>query len=338
MKDVAKYAGVSVKTVSRIINKEPFVREKTREKVEKAIKELNYHPDLSARSLRGTISYALGLVYDNPNPYYVVDMQKGALKHCRETNYGLQIHPCDSNSENIIEELIALVQQSKLAGLILAPPMSEREDIVNALLDNGITFVRIVSTQARDINNVTSIILDDKNATQSVIEHLIELGHQRIAFLWGDAEHGSSIERYNGYKSALQKHGIKENSSQVLQGCYSFDSGFERTEKLLNDENMPSAIFGSNDEIAAGAIAAVRAKGLQVPENVSVAGFEDSPFAQQSRPPMTTAHQSIEDMAYTAAKMLVNIIRPREVDSQDETTNNIFVPQLIIRASTMSIV
>ena len=145
IRDVAKRSAVSLKTVSRVINNEPGVLERTRAKVQRAVAEMNYQPDQSARSLRSAKSYALGLVYDNPNPYYVISLQSGVLSVCRETGYGLQIHPCNSTSPRLAEELSALVRNARLAGLVLAPPMSERRELIEHLAADNIAFVRILS-------------------------------------------------------------------------------------------------------------------------------------------------------------------------------------------------
>ena len=143
--DVAKRAKVSLKTVSRVINNEPSVRERTRDRVLEVISELKYHPDISARNLRSAKAYAIGLAYDNPNPYYVISVQNGVLAACRKTGFGLQIHPCDAASPLLAEELLELVQRSRLSGLVLAPPMSERPELVQYLGANGVHLVRIIS-------------------------------------------------------------------------------------------------------------------------------------------------------------------------------------------------
>ena len=134
IKDVAERAEVSLKTVSRVINDDPSVQARTRDRVRQAIAELGYQPDPSARSLRSAQPRTLGLVYDNPNPHYVIAVQQGVLSVCRETGYELQIHPCDSSSPNLTTELIEFVQRSRLAGVVLAPPMSERNELVNELI------------------------------------------------------------------------------------------------------------------------------------------------------------------------------------------------------------
>ncbi|MGH8123441.1 MAG: LacI family DNA-binding transcriptional regulator, partial [Rudaea sp.] len=164
IKDVAKRAKVSLKTVSRVINHEPSVLEATRKRVELAVAELDYHPDQSARALRSAQSYALGMVYDNPNAYYVIAMQSGVLSVCRENGFGLHIHPCDSSSPQLAEELRDLVQRSRLAGLVLAPPMSERMELIRFLAAHKIKFVRILSAAEDPRDGFPCVFVDDRDA------------------------------------------------------------------------------------------------------------------------------------------------------------------------------
>jgi len=335
IKDVAREAGVSLKTVSRVINNEPTVRPETREKVQEVINELGYQPDMAARNLRGATSYAIGLVYDNPNPYYVVDIQQGVLKCCRELGYGLQIHPCDAASPHLIDELADLVLHARLAGLVLAPPISENDSIVDALVARGIHVVRIVSASEAPGGTAPAVYVNDRAAAYALTNHLVSLGHRHIAFLAGEEEHRSTPERRAGYEAALKEHGLPIDPALVLPGRYSFDSGFSRTQALLAGSPRPTAIFGCNDEIAAGALAAVRAAGLSVPADLSIAGFEDSPFSRQSSPPLTTAAQKTEDIARQAMLRLIGAMRPHMTDeAAGGPEADAFIPALITRPST----
>jgi len=331
IKDVAARAQVSLKTVSRVINDEAGVHARTRDKVQLAIAALGYQPDPSARSLRSAQAYAIGLLYDNPNPYYVIAMQNGVLSVCRETGYGLQIHPCDSTSPRLAEEIVQLVRNARLAGIVLAPPMSENQPLVDALLASGIHLVRIVSAASDPQQGGACVFVDDRDAAYAIVEHLIQLGHQRIGFLWGGKSHGSSWERHQGYVDALRDYGIAADPELVVEGDYSFDDGFRGARKLLQLAHRPTAIFGSNDEIAAGVLAAARSGGLNVPYDLSIAGFEDSPFSKQSWPALTTARQATEDIARHAARRLLADIREQAAGS---TPNQGFSPELVVRGST----
>jgi LacI family transcriptional regulator len=332
IKDVAKRAKVSLKTVSRVINNEPAVQQRTREKVLRAVEQLDYQPDLSARSLRSAQSFALGVVYDNPNAYYVISMQNGVLSVCRDTGFGLQIHPCNSASPDLADELVDLVRRSRLAGLVLAPPMSERMELIRFLSANQIKLVRILSAAEDPRDGFPCIYVDDRDAAYDITEHLIQLGHQRIGFLWGGKSHRSSPERFKGYESALKDYGIALNNRLIVHGDYSFDDGFRGARKLLALREPPTAIFGSNDEIAAGVLAAAKSSGLEVPYDLSIAGFEDSPFSKQSWPALTTAKQATEEIARQATLRLIAELK-RE-PSAAAIENKGFSPELVIRGST----
>ena len=331
IKDVAARAQVSLKTVSRVINDEAGVHARTREQVRKAIDELGYRPDPSARSLRSAQSYAIGLLYDNPNPYYVIAMQNGVLSVCRETGYGLQIHPCDASSPRLAEEIVQLVRNARLAGIVLAPPMSEQQPLVDALVAAGITLVRIVSASSDPQDGSPCVYVDDRDAAYAITGHLIQLGHQRVGFLWGGKSHGSSWGRHQGYADALHDYGIAIDPDLVVEGDYSFDDGFRGARRLLSLEDPPTAIFGSNDEIAAGELAAARSSGLNVPYDLSIAGFEDSPFSKQSWPALTTAKQATEDIGRLAARRLLAEIREQP---EAPLANAGISPELVVRGST----
>lgn len=330
IKDVAQRARVSTKTVSRVINQEPAVHEETRARVLQAIDELRYRPDLSARSLRSAKAYAIGLVYDNPNPHYIISVQGGVLSACREMGYGLQIHPCDSTSPTLARELSELVRRARLAGLVLAPPMSEHLELIRVLANETIPLVRIISAAEDPADGYACVFVDDRDAAYDITEHLIQLGHTRIGFLWGGKNHRSSPERFKGYEEALRYYGIPLDKQLIVEGDYTFDDGFRGARQLFKLTERPSAIFGSNDEIAAGVLAAARVAGLNVPYDLSIAGFEDSPFSRQSWPALTTARQATDAIARAAAQLLIAQLR----SEGQRPPNKGFSPELVVRGST----
>jgi len=333
IKDVASRAGISEKTVSRVVNGESGVHERTRLKVQQAIAELGYQPDLSARSLRnGGRFYGLGLVYDNPNAHYVIGMQEGVLSACEERGYGLQILPCKADSPQLATKLLVARQRARLGGLILTPPISEQPHILHALDEQELPFMRIVSASSEPDDGLPCVYVDDRSAAREITTHLIQLGHARIGFLGGD-QHGSNIERYAGYVEALGNHGIPLDEQLVVNSHFTFDDGFSAARRLLTIEPRPTAIFGSNDEIAAGVLAAARSVGLSVPWDLSVAGFEDSPFSRQAWPALTTARQSPHDIAKAAALRLMQLIESTSHDTGDAAPHR-FAPQLVVRSST----
>ena len=175
------------------------------------------------------------------------------------------------------------------------------------------------------------VYVDDRGATHDIVEHLIRLGHQRIGFLWGGKEHRASTERFNGYIDALRDYGVNRDDALIVEGDYSFDDGFRGARKLLALPDPPSAIFGSNDEIAAGALNAARSLRMEVPHDLSIAGFEDSPFSQQSWPSLTTARQATQDMVAHATRLLISQL---ERHRQEPIGNRGFRPELVVRSST----
>ncbi|GLS84050.1 LacI family DNA-binding transcriptional regulator [Paraferrimonas haliotis] len=324
--DVAKLAGVSIKTVSRVINQEVGVRQATLDKVMAAVQELNYQPNLAARNLASSTAFAIGFIYDNPNAYYVIDMQMGLLSVCQKQGYELVIRPCSSSEDDIVAQTLSWIQKSRLAGVVLTPPLSEREDMISALDNKGIHYVRILSGSGRQAN---CVFVDDKSAAETITNHLIEQGHQRIGFISGGKLHKSTLEREQGYKDALKQHQLPIDETLVFDGEYNFDSGVRGANELLKQANPPTAIFACNDEIAAGALFAARLQQVDIPNQLAIAGFEDSPFSRQTWPKLTTAHQPNQRIAQHAAELLLASRKAKTAP-----TPLSFTPELVIRSSS----
>ena len=337
IKDVAELAGVSFKTVSRVTNNEGSVRKETLQKVNDAIRQLNYQPNNAARNLAASKSYALGYVYDNPNAYYVLDMQNGILAECRARGYELVIHPCSASNEHIVEELATMIKRSQLAGLIISPPLSEMPEVLEALDEQGVPYIRIIS--ASEVSEASSpcVYINDRDAAFDITEHLIEQGHTKIAFLRGDESHRSSHERKIGYLNALKKHNIPINPDYQIDGFYSFEFGVEGAKQLLSLAEPPTGIFSCNDEIAACALFAVRLKGLNVPQDMAIAGFEDSPFSRQTWPMLTTAAQPTNTIARKAAASLIqHLAHLRSPKTNTDSISHLhYRPQLVKRESSV---
>ena len=332
--DVAKRADVSIKTVSRVINNEPSVRTATQKKVLEAVAALNYRPNAAARNLASTRSYAIAYIYDNPNAYYVIDMQNGILSASKEQGYELLIHPCNAKAADICDEIKQVVERTRVAGVVLTPPFSEMPEVIKTLQRLNVQFVRILSGGESAKRDPLSIFINDHQAAYGLTQHLIDLGHREIAFLCGAREHHSSTERLQGYQAALKDNKIKINKKFVLEGEYSFESGVKGAKRLMGRDMRPTAILASNDEIAAGALFASQLMGIAVPDEVSIAGFEDSPFSRQTWPRLTTAHQSNRDIAEYATTLLLGSIRQKSGSVKRDPSKNIFNPELVIREST----
>ncbi len=305
--DVAKAAGVAIKTVSRVLNDEPNVREETRARVLAAVAALNYFPSLSARSLAGSRSYLIGLVYENPSANYIVDVQHGAMARCRQEKFRLFVHQCSGRDEELIRDVIGLVDQTHVDGLVVCAPLSQSVDLIRALDRRKLPFVRI---SPNDLDHRSPYVdMDDEGAAREMTEHLIELGHTQIAFVSGHPSHYASGQRLRGYKAALKDHRIPHDPAYVKQGHFVFESGLGAGRELLALPKPPTAIFASNDDMAAGVLMAARELGIQVPKALSVAGYDDTYIARIMWPRLTTVHQPSYDLAWSATDLLLQALK-----------------------------
>ncbi|MFK7888062.1 MAG: LacI family DNA-binding transcriptional regulator [Gammaproteobacteria bacterium] len=315
--DVATLAGVSIKTVSRVTNNEPNVRADTRVKVRAAIDELGYRPNPSARSLASRRSYLVGLLYDNPSPSYLINIQNGSLTTCRAEGYDLVIYPCDYRSERLTDDLRAMVRQTRVDGVILTPPLCDMALVTDALQALGVPFSRISPADMKFGEH--SIVTNDRAISAKMTQHLLDLGHRDIAFVRGHPDHGAVCNRYDGYKDALNENEIPLRPELVVQGYNSVESGEACARELLKLATRPTAIFAANDDMAAGALRAAHALGIRVPEKLSVAGFDDTPIAAQVWPALTTIRQPIKTMAERATAVLLRQLAGENTDELART-------------------
>jgi LacI family transcriptional regulator len=301
---VAEQAGVSIKTVSRVLNGEPNVADATREKVQAVVQALNFRPNISARSLAGSRSYLLSLLFDNPSPDYVVNLQFGAIRQCRGAGYHLIVDWLESSEKTVEQKLDALLGNVRTDGFILSPPICDNETVLNAIEAMGVPYVRIAPYRA--IDRAPYVNIDDAGAAFEMTSLLLELGHRDIGFIKGHAEHGATHLRYGGYSAALRSKGVPLLQQRVRQGDFSALSGIEAAEDLLSQKNRPTAIFASNDEMALGVMLVANRLGLKVPQDLSVCGFDDMAAAKLVWPQLTTIRQPIAEMSAAAAEMLIS--------------------------------
>ncbi|MEL6301671.1 MAG: LacI family DNA-binding transcriptional regulator [Pseudomonadota bacterium] len=307
--DVAQRASVSIKTVSRVVNREPNVRDKTRQKVEQAIAELQYRPDSSARNLARQRSHLIGLVYDDPAAYelpssgYIIRMQQGALRACRDRMHELLIHPCNPRERGVGATLRNLIESARLAGVVLAPPLSNMTRLVRAIQETGTPFVRI--SPGLKVRNDRCVATNDLEISADMVDHLASLGHQRIAFISGDDTHLAVGNRYDGYKEGLRRNGLKLAPELIAAGDNSFDSGGAAARQLLSLKDRPTAVFCANDDMAAGVVRAASKLGVSIPDQISVTGFDDIVMARQMDPRLTTIRQPLARMTERAVQMLL---------------------------------
>lgn len=303
--DVAKMAGVSIKTVSRVVNREPNVREQTREIVQQAIEALNYRPSLAARGLAGGRSFLIGLIYDNASDSFLLDLQHGILAACQERHYGLALCPAISAKSDMVEEVIRWVEATQPDGIILTPPLSDSRDLALALIDKGVPFVS-VSSSGTGLG--PAVFIDEFAAAKEMTAHLIDAGHTHIAFVKGPADHTCSELRLQGFCKALEEAGVAFDTALVGEGQFSFESGVAAAERLLQRSEPPTAIFASNDDMAAGVMRVALQKGLRIPDDLAVAGFDDSKMSSQVWPGLSTVRQPIEEIGRLASERLMTAI------------------------------
>jgi LacI family transcriptional regulator len=325
--DVARIARVSKKTVSRVINDSPSVNEKTRKAVKAVIAQLGFTPDPQARGLARRKSFLIGLVYDNPSPQYVVNIQRGILDALEGTDFQLVLHPCDRNKTDHVARIVTFIQQHKPFGLILPPSVSEDEPLAQALKDADVDYVRIASVEL-DVPSRMVRTLDAEGAAAAG-QHLAELGHTYIAHIHGPLSFRSTHERRSGFEGALSARGITLMPDMVREGGYTFDGGMAAAEALLAHQPRPAAIFAGNDEMATGAYVAARRAGLRIPEDISIIGFDDTPISGRLWPPLTTVRLPIRDMGAAAARLL--LLSAEGIETKSVIT---FAPEIIVRGST----
>jgi len=324
--DVAKQAGVSMKTVSRVLNNEPNVAKKTRERVLEVAKALRYSPNLAARGLASSKSYLIALIYDNsPSPNYIAPVQRGAIDACRENGFHLVVEPLDISGAEAGEEVERLLERLPVDGIILTSPLCDNKKILQILNRLKIPYVPISPTHPNP--DMPAVMMDNTQAAQKMTEYLIEQGHRKIGFITGHNNHHSSALRYRGFVSAIETAGLTINPNWVVEGDYSFRSGVDAAELLLGGEDSPTAIFACNDDMAAGVVSVANRKGIAVPEDLSVGGFDDTPLATIITPQLTTIRQPIHQMGHRAASLL---IYPPEERLEVYTLDH----RLIVRNST----
>lgn len=308
--DVAKLAGVSIKTVSRVVNREPNVRESTREKVERAIGQLNYRPSKAAQTLASHRSRLIVLVYDDPSVYeipsagYIIRMQEGALRACRTANYELLIHPCRYRNKDVATELRALIEQVRPDGVVLAAPLSNVPRVVRAIEETSTPLVRI-SPGMRN-GKLSAVTTNDREISTEMTRYLASLGHSKIAFITGHPGHKAVGNRFLGYRDGLTQSGLEFSESQVVAGDNSIRSGEACAMELLQRKDRPTAIFAANDDMAAGVIRVADRLGIKVPDELSVAGCDDIALAQQVYPALTTIRQPLAQMTDAAVMKLID--------------------------------
>lgn len=329
--DVAKAAGVARVTVSRVLNNGANVRPETRDRVRRAVEELGYSVNQQARALASGMARQVMLIHAHspelePNSYYNAGLELGALRGCSSLGFDFVTRAVDPHDPNRVRLLASILERERPTGLILSPPLSDDLEFMEAANSAGVQVVAI-SPGDRARTSVLSVGIDERSGGHAIGEHLTSLGHRRIGFIKGPAEHRAAALRYDGFVEALREAGI-ERPPWTGTGDFTFRSGAEAAERLVRDGVEVTALACANDDMAAGAMLALHRARLDIPTAISVTGFDDTPMSEVVWPPLTTIRQPIKDLSERAVHLLV------ESQSNGSVRYEALPFELIVREST----
>lgn len=326
--DVARVAGVSAMTVSRVLNGSTHVSDLTRQKVTAAIASLNYQVNLAARAARiGT--QRVGLLYSNPSAAFLSAFLVGAMDQCSQHGAQLILENCGDvrSQRRAIDKLIA----NGADGILVPPPLCDAKATLRHL--DEINMPTVAVNTARPSAAVSAVRIDDYDAALTMTRHLLARGHRDIAFIMGDPKHTPAQLRYQAFMDGMEQAGLAVPPNRIAQGMFTYRSGLDAARMLLAEKKRPSAIFASNDDMAAAVISVAHGMHLDVPKDLSVCGFDDTPVATTVWPELTTIHQPIGDMARAAVDLVLEQIRRRRTGEPRFVQHKLMPYTLVIRES-----
>lgn len=328
--DVAQRAGVSAMTVSRVVNAEKNVHPATRELVLSVVRELNYAPNLAARSLAKADDIRIGVIYSNPSAAYLSEFLVGALDESTSRGAQLLLVKSAGTDPEAAEEAVKRLVDGGVTGVVLTPPLSESALVAQKLHEAGVPCVGVATGRFR--RGVSSVRIDDRRAAYEITKLLVSLGHRRIGFIKGHPNQTASAERLAGFEQAVaEKAGCR---TELAQGYFTFQSGLEAAEQLLDSTLQPTAIVASNDDMAAAAVSVAHRRGLDVPNDLSVVGFDDTAVATTLWPALTTVRQPVASMVATAIDLLLQEIRASRESEKWEPVDCVIGHTIIQRHSS----
>jgi LacI family transcriptional regulator len=343
VEDVARRAGVSLMTVSRVVNDAPKVAPGTRARVKEAIDALGFVPNRAARSLRSRRSHWIAVLGRTPpatvrpdGSSYLAALQFGLIARCRQDRYHVAFDGVSADGDAVAAAR-ELTQRLAPDGVILIPPLSDDVALLEELRVLALPVVRIGPSE-RGSDPAPCVLMDDRAAAMEMTDHLLKLGHRRVGFIQGHPEHVSSAQRLAGFRAALQAHGLTVQKEDMEPGLFTAESGAAATRALLtrgaaSSHGQYTAIFASNDDMAAGCLAVAHELGLRVPEDLSVAGFDDTYVASMLYPPLTTVRQPIYDMGFDAAHQLLGLMREGDATGCVQLSHRLVERQTVARPS-----
>ena len=329
--DVARAANCSPMTVSRVINNEDSVRRDTREAVLEAIGKLNYRPNRAARSLAGGEQLRIALLFDNPSSSYLAEFLVGALEEAGRIDaqlivQGLGDQPDDHGKDG--KKLIRRLLDAGIRAFVLPPPLCDSQDVLDLITNEGGIAVAVGPGFASGTG--AAVLIDDYQAAYDMTSHIIGLGHQRIGFIIGNPEQVAAARRLNGYRQAMTDAGLAIDEKLVVQGRFTYRSGMDAAERMLSAAVPPTAIFASNDDMAAATVAVAHRRHLDVPSDITVCGFDDTDLARSIWPELTTIRQPIREMTAWAVETAARLVRTKRNGTRIEAENK-FMPYALVR-------
>ncbi|KTF39218.1 LacI family DNA-binding transcriptional regulator [Xanthomonas translucens] len=328
--DVAQHAGVSPMTASRVINRHPRVGASLRERVEASIKTLGYRPNLAGRSLRTASLARIGVLYSNPSAAYLNQFMLGILEQSSLDGSQVLVEKRDDigSQRTATERLL----DAGVDGVILPPPLCDSRHTIEELDARGIPVVAV--STGTPMHGVSSVRIDDYQAACTITRHLLDLGHRDIGFISGDPQHTPSAPRSRAFFDTMAAAGLPVSAARVAEGLFTYRSGLLAATALLQAAPRPSAILCSNDDMAAAAVAIAYSLRLRVPEDLSIAGFDDTPVATTIWPELTTIHQPVTAMGRAAVTLLLDEIRQRRAGLPSRGIHQVMEYTLVTRGST----
>lgn len=336
IEDVARDVGVSRQTISRVINNGPNVKPAVRERVEEAIQRLGYVPNLSARRMGGGRSYLILAINDRQRTYenwqagrgndWVDQMLFGGMTECEKHGYHMVFELIDTEPEKAAPQLLKAISALRPDGVILTPPHSENTALVDLLAARGIACARVGK---REGERHVDVCMDEVGAGAAATRHLAELGHRHIAYLAGSPDYGNSLMRLDGYRIVLADHDLPLREEWVGKGDFHFDTASRVAENWFTGSDRPTAVIADNDQMAFAVLHIADKLGLEVPEDVSLLSFEDTPGVRLAVPPLTAIRQPTATMIAQACASLIALSKG------GEGTGTFEVPfELVTREST----
>lgn len=316
-------------TVSRVINGHTNVSHDIRLAVEAAIQQLNYTPNKAARSLAGAMQMRIALLYANPSASYLSELLLGCLDEAAKADVHLVVERFIAGEDE--EKVIARLMAGGIDGFLLPPPLCDQASLLERLESLQAPAVLIGPGRAEAPHG--AVVIDDYRAAYDMTHHIIARGHQRIGFIIGHPSQSASQLRHDGFRDAMAEAGLPIDPELVRQGLFTYRSGFEAASALLDLPAAPTAIFASNDDMAAGCVAAAQRRHLEVPDDLTVCGFDDTSMATKIWPELTTIRQPIHDMACQALAMLTEDIRAARTGKDTPVRQAVLAYTLIQRNS-----